>query len=141
MTPTTDLLRQVQEASVGSRELDGEIAAVLLNQAFVENLGAGKIGIAQGVVGADYVETVPPYTSSIDAALGLVERVRAGRDWAICLKQMFNRDGDSWWSFVITEYDQDEEAAVPDYKGMKQDSAPLAILAALLRAVSSKPQL
>lgn len=75
---------------------------------------------------------LPRYTASIDAALGLVERVLPGAIWYRCHGDDFNvKSVEVWWreserhEWIIAE-------------ALDKGSTPLAILSALLRALLAK---
>lgn len=69
----TVLLARLRETMSPDRKLDADIAVAVENSSFIEHLGDGKFGIAQGVVGADFVDTAPNYTTARNSSIELLQ--------------------------------------------------------------------
>lgn len=69
----TVLLARLRVTASPDRKLDADIAVAVANTPFIENLGDGKFGIAQDVVGADFVDTAPNYTTTRDSSIELLQ--------------------------------------------------------------------
>jgi hypothetical protein len=76
----TDLIKRLEEAEAGSRELDAAIAD-LFNP--VPDQYDGFAGRWPFVEGSPFSDQTPPVTTSLDAALALAERVLPGWGWEI----------------------------------------------------------
>ena len=76
----TDLIKRMEEAEAGSRELDAAIAD-LFNP--VPDQYDGFAGRWPFVEGSPFSDQTPPVTTSLDAALALAERVLPGWCWMI----------------------------------------------------------
>ena len=72
----SDLITRLEEAAEGSRELDAEISQALM---FPTMLRWGDHHWRRGHVGG--WTTLPSFTTSLDAALALAERVLPGSMW------------------------------------------------------------
>jgi hypothetical protein len=90
MTTLTELAAMLDAATGPSRELDSAIAVALDGfETWPERYeGAGvqycrRYGDDLAIPGAAPDSLVPHYTSSIDAALALVERLLPGWDWGV----------------------------------------------------------
>lgn len=112
-----DLITRVRQAKGGDQWINAELH-VLANPQTCEAAQGAEAGLYwQGAGGAQTLRRAPPYTSSIDAAISLVERVRPA----------------FWWVVGGSE-GMEYEAEVGRWKA-KGHSAPLALLAALLSSI------
>lgn len=133
MTPLSDLLARVEAATGGDRELDGEMWVTLMwtrentDPCFYELLDEGRWREALHSVQPNWRERdwVPRYTSSLDAALGLVERMLPGSYSGL---QQNRGENVPAWSGYVDSGDEHEGWGA---------SAALALLAAMLRALLS----
>jgi len=132
MTPLTDLLRRAEGASGPDRELDADILAALLDasrERGYRNANAMRSKGCADLPARDYWRRHGPLvTSSVDAALALVERVLPPA-WVRL---------DSW-------YDDSKKVAAILPKPTPNEVAggigttlPLAVLAALLKALIAR---
>lgn len=121
-----ELLERVEKATGPSLQLDCEIQVAL------DIRPDWAVGDTRPLVIRDgHVEVgeygpgliTPSYTASIDAALGLVERCLPGKGW-----QVSELDAGNFVAFVRRE----------PYTPKPLATAPLAILAALLRALIAR---
>lgn len=113
-----DLLARVEGASAPDREIDGLLDCLsdpLIAQCWPHWTREQREGLT------------PHYTASIDAALGLVERVLPG--WAPALRQDARPAfGTLWHAMMVSRENPRTQHATWGF------TAPLAILAALLKA-------
>lgn len=79
--------------------------------------------------GPDVIPFTPKYTSSIDAALALAERVLPG--WLVSIDQL-----KTGWRCGLVEFDREADLVIDDYD-VEAPTAPLAIVLATLIAVQS----
>lgn len=138
MTDLSALQRKVEEATGADRELDCEIARVLLGYVKDPVRPDRWIDAAQEVSGNQSV-MVRRWTDSLDAALSLVARLLPGWAWAAindqrgCAAYVHNKES----HFVGM-------AATPNPKKRWHEcraaTPPLAVLAALLSALTQEPQ-
>lgn len=119
------ILTRLREASTGSRELDAMIAVslqIMPSNAFqpCASSDAGTFG-----TGAWTFWRAPEYTTSVDAALALVERMMPD-----ALYDLHKHYGDKWAASILRK----------NHKRPYFDanSAPLAILTALFTALEAK---
>lgn len=125
----TSLLERVRDAAGPSAVLDAELYATIGGAPHTATAGHRKVPL----VLKDDPKDWPAYTASIDAALALVERVLPGWEW---LKKSPK---------VITLYrplTEQEDTAKAWAKHIDGTGAtiPLAILSALLRALTSNQE-
>lgn len=138
--PTAETLRallaQVEEAKAGSRELDGQLTAAFdppMDYAgepadiFIR-MNADDCGVFKSYLAtpASYTRTVPPFTTSIDAALALVAKVLPGQEFTLHSNGTRWAPGEPAARIRFEPLTSVEETAA---------TLPLAILAALLRAL------
>lgn len=134
------LLERVEAATGADREIDKELAQHLLG-AFIRLSTTGEgwryqmlLPDHQGV-SFESLPDVPAYTSSLDAALSLVERVLPG--WGV---EVLTPDRDMWratvWPWVSSRGTRDNVGFRYSYA----KTPALALLAALLKATEEKPQ-
>jgi hypothetical protein len=73
----TDLIKRLEEAEAGSRELDREIAKLIDKAEWDKcaNWASMPCGAPPDVIDRDALRWLPAYTTSIDGALALAERV------------------------------------------------------------------
>lgn len=123
------LLERVKAATEGDCDLDREIALAL-----------GWTPPAMGLPhwhddDGNHWTALPDWSTSIDAALALVERLSPiGPMTAHSLSHSLARDGEEWWNFRIKHY-VDDEGEPPKVHYGTAYTAPLAILIALLTAL------
>jgi len=127
--PPMTILNRLRSAESGSRELDGDIA-LALGQVDAEavNWTRREDGwLWYRFVEPDDFDTweAPPYTTSIDAALALVERMLPD-----ALYDLHKHYGGQWAASVLRENHKR-----PYFEA---NSAPLAILTALFSALEAK---
>ncbi len=130
------LIARLEAAEVGSRELDAEIC-VLLQYGGPNSEGAVNVRTDSDWEGDLLFEhgddeccnTIPPVTTSLDAALALAERVLKGWAWEIRLDESGAsvQAAPVWWM---------EGLAAPDEGGVSCEAAApaLALVIAILRA-------
>jgi len=127
----TSLTTRLQEATGLDRELDFAIGFELAGWTRVERFGDTYIRTPDGNIYADaYGGMAPSFTESVDAALELVERKLPGWSWAF-----FNHfKKGTCTAFIcdgpVIDLVEATEAHAP--------TAPLAILAALISALSNQ---
>jgi hypothetical protein len=129
MISLPDLLAGVEAAEGPDREIDAEIAVALSGdpEAWVVNPSPQSIfGPVAGWwrTGDDKSHDAPTYTASLDAALGLVERVLPGFWWDLDCRG---------WAHIGPEY---RPLNMPP--GSWGKTPALAILSALLKALIAK---
>lgn len=139
MTDLDDLIARVEAATAEDRELDGLIYGWLHN---TEPCGTFMVGVGEAKFqfrhpekpnAAWYVSesNVPAFTSSIDAAVALVERVLPG--WEL---QVHGRDGIG--TVLIYRGDVPFARAPRGDSGSMSRPLPLAVVLAALRALKAK---
>ena len=96
---TTPLITRLEEAAEGSRELDAEISQALM---FPTMLRWGDHHWRRGHVGG--WTTLPSFTTSIDAALALAERLGLTRKWNLWQGSV---------SGYVAQFEGDEYSAAP----------------------------
>ncbi len=116
------LIARLEAAEVGGRELDGEIEEIfdLWRASFTEPEKADGRHCWTDLAtwsGEGVVHSAPPYTTSLDAALALAERVLGNGPCVL------HRNGPSEWGFTYVD-DDTAYAATP----------ALSVCAAILRA-------
>lgn len=130
-----DLITAVEGAEAGSRELDSRVYAAVEGLA-VKRMVMGGPRWAPGLVGMRTdkgdigFHSIPLLTTSLDAAVALIKRKLPGWQWSA---------GNDWpdgrsWARVFSDR-QDLDAT-----NQCGNSAPLALCAALLRALQSPAQ-
>ncbi len=115
------LLSRLQDAPVGTRELDREVAAVVNQGPFIETIGTNKFEIDP-----------PDYTTSLDAALALAERVLPDHEWSVgCLPVSDDADYEEHHNFGALLYSR----YTKPYDAMAHGATPaLALCAAIIAA-------
>lgn len=137
-----DLLTRVEQAQEGSRELDAEIAVALRygGERYPNKpLGTFSPGHVQADLGRDGWSvgwTVPAFTTSLDAALALIERKLPGWWWEVAHGTAHKGAGPYWASVYNNETLAATFDGTPDEAPGKTPA--LALVAALLRALSSQ---
>ena len=81
----TDLIKRLEEAEEGSRELDRDISKLIDKAEWDKcaNWASMPCGAPPAVIERDAVRWLPFYTTSLDAALALAERVLPGARWVM----------------------------------------------------------
>lgn len=124
---TNDLLERVKAATGPDRELDWRIAEVLN----IPEPWPATTAWPPFMAGSKFDKALPAYTTSVDAALALVERCLPG--WK---RSLFEKRGGGWIARVSSPrwdtFTSGEDTPMP--------TAPLAILAALLSALTAPPE-
>lgn len=129
----TDLIKRLEEAEAGSRELDIAFRDAVLPDAKTQDLTM-LTGFADKpeTHGERRIVIVENYTTSLDAALALAERVLPGWAWEIRMDQdvAFVQAAPKWWQ---------EGLAAPDEDGVSAEgnTAALAICIAILKATDT----
>jgi hypothetical protein len=144
MSDLMELLERVKAATGPDRELDVMIGAALNFD--VESMAmpfgdyVGLMGVEKTAIQAESHQSIlrdglPRFTSSIDAALALVERKLPG--WTVA--NLSQQDDKTWYCELreghLTSYSR--VAASNVTYGHRPGNLPLAILAALLSALTS----
>lgn len=135
---SSDLLQRLEAAQEGSRELDAKLACVYFGWTF-ERMplpsegSSGFFAIEDGRLVRFH--DFQPFTTSVDAALALVERMLPGR--VITVDRYVTSDvpgGDTWraWLRTVTE------VSVSKVMG-KAPTPAMALCIALLKALSPSP--
>lgn len=132
MTPTStpgleDVLERVRACKGASIELDARIVCAFLPGPSYNSMRS------EGYSDADLAAGHPAYTASIDAALALVERKLPG------CKKSFTELVDGWLASVLIADNERPEFVAEDFHA-EAPTAPLAILTALLLALTTLPQ-
>lgn len=126
----TSLIEKLEGAEVGSRELDADVA---LQVGWTVHPGDNWIGPHAEIA-------VPDYTTSLDAALALAERVLPG--WHIGVQPWFHTDPDRVMSraYLIRpdwkRWNPTGDEWCDQHHGKSCHTAALAVVSALLRAQS-----
>lgn len=81
----SSLIERLEAAETGSRVLDGEIWCATNGYEFVQWDGAGCVYRTQpnGKISHDPNNNFRAYSASLDAALGLANRILPGWDWSV----------------------------------------------------------
>lgn len=130
-----ELIARLEAAEVGSRELDAEIWAASVGYVLVSFDGAGWLYKMHPNDMQRHERTgyIPPYTTSLDAALVLAERVLPPETmWELNRKCII--DGKK---FYLCEFDVPEWGPRVDTYGCARTPA-LALCIAILRAPDNK---
>ena len=133
-----DLIERLEKATGPDRELDGEIFAAVETHPYGDVIAAkgGMIvyaGSAPHAPGQGRFEVAPRYTSSLDAALALVDE-KMGAEWPCYeVHARMVRSGGEWFHFW--------EITVPsrEFQGRSHHPA-IALLTCLLRALQQGDQ-
>jgi hypothetical protein len=90
----TDLIKRLEEAEAGSRELDREIAKLIDKAEWDKcaNWASMPCGAPPDVIDRDALRWLPAYTTSIDGAVAWAERVLPG--WYCAVQPWFHTDPD-----------------------------------------------
>lgn len=124
------LLSRLEAATGPDRELDHRLQGILVNDG---NFGH-YAGLEEWVTaGMEFGWNTPAYTASIDAAIALVEQVLTGPE-----EPTFSLDHASFGANWTCEFHWFINPAWHSRADMP--TAPLAILIALLRALSARPR-
>lgn len=121
------LIARVEDATGPDREIDAELARLMNWVPTGVNASLWNVADPKPEYWYSSAFGLPPYTASIDAALALVERVKAGEELG-------------WW-VTILEIALREIAWKHTLEGPKPGPAALAraIILALLRALKAQP--
>jgi hypothetical protein len=122
----TDLIKRLEEAEEGSRELDARLAGV-----FSHDVESDDGDFWWGPFDQQATR-VPDFTTSLDAARDLADRTLPGWAWEIRMDQdvAFVQAAPKWWQ---------EGLAAPDEDGVSAEgnTAALAICIAILKATDT----
>ncbi len=133
-----ELLARIEAATGPDRELDGDLHNVLFGTAYVRSAGSvSGFMTSETDNGNPYVER---YTASIDAALALVERMLPGYRWgvsAVGIKRGTHPDGKAAYVDGFRAHVTESSPLRPMPSTADAPTAPLAILAALLKALTT----
>lgn len=131
----TDFLDRLRTASEGSRDFNRLIEETLpgvLRHSYPVMVAEGYVISGPGHPtehpGQAYLP--PAYTTDLNAALALVERVLPGAVWSVCNGYCRDGKGGFFGADVEPEY-----LATSDYANHIAPTAPLAVLIALLAAL------
>lgn len=127
------IINRLRSAESGSRELDADVSKTC-GWRYVENrdVGSPHLWGWYGMSPEGHSGPIPTYTTSIDAALALVEKMLPG--WLVKL----NKRVVPGWSVRLTSPSFDF-FYTNDFDGEEfPQSAPLAILTALFTALEAK---
>lgn len=100
------LIKRLEAASEGSRELDGAIYCAISNLEFVRWDGAGIVYRGRNGIGHIDAHVVKPYTTSLDAALTL-------KPDGYAASVMERQDGSGWARIANTAIGFTELGATP----------------------------
>lgn len=109
----TDLIARLEAAEAGSRELDADIG-VLIGGYYVAEPRYEGAPVAYGYVDADGRriepghggdQLIPPFTTSLDAALALASRVLGDKEAMLLLTDLLNHEADASDFDLITVSD------------------------------------
>lgn len=123
-----DLLARVEAATGADRELDCDLFVATAESPFVNYYPDCVLAVLGGFRARVEINEVATYTSSIDAALALVERMIPGAIWTV--KHL----GEGEYAADVGSSDFNE----PMYGSEVVKTPTLAILSALLRALSDE---
>ena len=140
-----ELVERLTEASEPSEELDGLIALSLKtgelpDSAYwaAENVYGDPVNEwRSGGYGSYAFHSVQPYTASLDAAIGLVEKVLPGWSWQSG-KEIDPDGGFDFWT-SLSPGEQPFPAEL-DITVVHDHSEPISIVLALLKALEAKEQ-
>lgn len=134
MSDVMELLERVKAATGPDKVLDTAIwewTGVELSDAVqIEGARTRVRETVEGLTTTRFYATAPTYTASVDAALALVERKLPGWEWTVSTDRSKTR----FWSDMHRVVAKGELETV---WGGRAPTAPLAILAALLSALTS----
>ena len=129
---TAELKRLLDEATVGSREMDREVARWLGREPYWDDETAKWLVRSNGWHGGDLL---PRYSTDLTSAVGLWRELL--QSWDLRIESHFDRDGEIFWnvdgrdSFFEPEEGDPNPWTVSKYA---MNHAPLAILRALYSA-------
>lgn len=144
----TSLIEKLEGAEVGSRELDGEIWYALhepdvdYGALHIEQTEQGPIEVLTCELGSKYADCVDKYTTNLDAAMTLAERVFSGccvlvGDYkGLANHTRWNGKGEVRATKGWCSLSPDDEAA-SNYR-VHAHTPSLALCAAILRAQSAR---
>lgn len=137
----TALIERVEKATGPDSALDVAIACTLLDARQHKAWNAANGFRPRGAPPLPdvvfWMRHARPYTSSLDAALALVEEILPGKYWYVCAGRA--RVGEPLYGAQIVDKDangvsHDEPMGIAEH----DHSAPLALILALLRALQSQ---
>lgn len=123
------LIKRLEKAEAGSRELDRDLAKLIDRSEWDKcaNWASMPCGAPPDAIDRDALRWLPTYTTSLDAALALAERVLPGCEPGFMLEQRLPQR--SIWAAWVRPYPEDSSfAATP----------ALALCIAILRAPQGK---
>lgn len=143
------LIERLEAAEVGSRELDARVWSALfdLDCDFHELVvttcydGVDR-EVHRSSSGSTWVETFDPpmlgFTTSLDAALALAERVLPGHAMNVCKDQGPPEGPEFRWSSVIARHSLEGPVGRPGWWFGVSDTPALAVCVAILKAKETK---
>ncbi len=144
----SDLIQRLEEASEGSRELDRDIAKRFDRAEWNKcaNWASMPCGAPEEVIDRDALRWLPRYTTSLDAALALAERVLGRVQWAIytdwpirttepLIDGGWTRTPDTVRGCFVRVFGDPYELRNVDAEAL---TPPLALCAAILRALQQE---
>lgn len=132
---TADLIQRLEAAEVGSRELDAEVFCLFYDEPDRRaraTVGGGAIIYGPGLEAR--VAEIPRYTTSLDAALALVERVLP--EWRIDISYTAHERRIGTFVRLGGDHLVHEPVAIAHRNG----PVPLALCIALLRSQEGQAQ-
>lgn len=131
------LIARLEAAEAGSRELDAAVWAASNGYELFEHDGAGWRYRMRpdDIMRHERTSYISPYTTSLDAALALAERVLPGGNWCVA------RDAGASETARFRAWVQSEEDRQANPLGLSSDAAPTAPLAlciSILRGIQHR---
>ena len=130
-----DLIKRLEAAEVGSRELDGAVWYAIHEPdvdhgcLHVEQTEQGPVEVLTCELGSKYADCVGNYTTSLESTIALAERVLPGWAWMVRHWPEDQGAGVAGWTAYVRETDRDLVDSGPVFS-----SAALALCIAILRA-------
>lgn len=139
-----ELIERLEKAEAGSRELDGAVWYAAFEPdvehgcLHVEQTEQGPREVLTCELGSKWADDVGPYTTSLDAALALAERVLPDHDWSVgCLPVSDDADHEEHHHFGALLYSR----YTKPYDALGHGATPaLALCIAILRALRTTEQ-
>jgi len=132
MTAPTDLIERLEGASVGSRELDFAVAKASGSEV--------REGWAEFYADGDFGGSVKSYTTSLDAALALAERVLPDHAMNVCKDQGPPEGPQFLWSSVVARHSLEGPVGRPGWWFGVSDTPAIALCIAILKALRASEQ-
>ena len=129
MTDHTSLIARLESAGEGSRELDFDVATASGSEV--------REGWAEVYADGDFGGSVKSYTTSLDAALALAERVLPDHAMNVCKDQGPPEGPQFRWSSVVSRYSLAGPVGRPGWWFGVSDTPALALCIAILKALGT----